>query len=626
MMEGTNQVEIDLNAQAKLLPRRLLFVPAKHPASGFAPPDNRYKPINSITMDFQSKSGSENSGTDGKENKNSGAPQPQAPKLKYPCAWSSSGNMSLSVGAGLVNLGNTCFLNSALQCLSYTPSLAYLLLSNSHGPSCKVNSGFCVYCALEQHVNDCLKSKKSISPKKIVRNLRAISKSFQLGRQEDAHEFLRFLVSGMQSNETSQSAPKKALSQANKQNALVSNSDIFSIFGGYLRSEVHCLQCDYRSWTFEEFLDLSLEIERCNTLEKCFQHFTISETLEKSNAYACSKCKKKTKATKQFTIHTPPNVLVVHLKRFSILSRHGYKNSKKVQYPATFDLAPFLSSSFPKTENSVKKCEYQLYGVLVHQGHSLHSGHYYSLISAPNKFWYTMNDESVRQSSIKDALNQNAYVLFYHRINLPEVKPQQQPIAQPTPTMNKSVNMETADVSTTNGKKRTRSETHSVEQQTPAKKRKLNTETNGSAKKSESQTNGIHTEGSTNGSATPATPETQSDFVFGGVENGIDTPETAAKVRNINSADDAKKSIRIVQELQRNRQNTLFPGHQVETWGDVPRDVIKSREKDGQWKNSKDKAWDKALDKGRVKKVKQKKDDQFGRDNRFQKVVNSRKQ
>lgn len=44
------------------------------------------------------------------------------------------------VGAGLHNLGNTCFLNSTVQCLTYTPPLANYLLSKEHSRACKYSS------------------------------------------------------------------------------------------------------------------------------------------------------------------------------------------------------------------------------------------------------------------------------------------------------------------------------------------------------------------------------------------------------------------------------------------------------------------------------------------------------
>lgn len=67
------------------------------------------------------------------------------------------------VGAGLHNLGNTCFLNSTLQCLTYTPPLANYLLSKEHSRNCKCVAEFvcvlqCCMCS-PLHISFLLRAK-----------------------------------------------------------------------------------------------------------------------------------------------------------------------------------------------------------------------------------------------------------------------------------------------------------------------------------------------------------------------------------------------------------------------------------------------------------------------------------
>uniref|UniRef100_S4REC1 Ubiquitin carboxyl-terminal hydrolase 36 n=1 Tax=Petromyzon marinus TaxID=7757 RepID=S4REC1_PETMA len=76
------------------------------------------------------------------------------------------------VGAGLHNLGNTCFLNSTLQCLAYTPPLANYLMSREHTRAC-TQSGFCMLCIMQNHLVKTFSNPGSaIKPLSVINDLK----------------------------------------------------------------------------------------------------------------------------------------------------------------------------------------------------------------------------------------------------------------------------------------------------------------------------------------------------------------------------------------------------------------------------------------------------------------------
>ncbi|XP_004288715.1 PREDICTED: ubiquitin carboxyl-terminal hydrolase 23 isoform X1 [Fragaria vesca subsp. vesca] len=385
---------------------RIEFHLARKPFKGFNNDGSDFRPE---TLNPGTSGGSDSrrpgSGGSGQGQSGSGAKKSDGsefvengwdPELSFPITFR-------RIGAGLINMGNTCYLNSVLQCLTYTEPLAAYLQSGRHRNSCHIKNGFCALCAIQEHVSLALQSTKSILPKALVFNLQRISRNFRKSRQEDAHEYMVNLLESMHKCCLPSGVPSESPSAYEK-------SLVHKIFGGRLRSRVKCLQCSYCSDKLDPFLDLSLEIVKANSLNKALVNFTSEEQLDGGERqYQCQKCNHKVRASKQMTIHKPPSVLTIHLKRFRAHDP-GQKINKEVQFGPTLDLRPFVSGPYPEGD-----LKYTLYGVLVHCGASTYSGHYYCFVRTSTGIWHSLDDNNVRQVREMTVLQQKAYMLFYVR-------------------------------------------------------------------------------------------------------------------------------------------------------------------------------------------------------------------
>ena len=328
--------------------------------------------------------------------------QEKADQLPLPCpnAWP----RVMRPGAGLHNCGNTCFLNAVLQSLTHTPAIASICLAPSRRRASNAAAATQRFDAMEElrnHVRTALAAGRgAIQPTRMVRTLRLVSRSFRIGRQEDAHEYLRELLE----------ACDRSLGDGEK-------NDIQRVFGGKLRSRIVCTRCKRCSDKVEPCLDISVDLVQVRTVNEALQRYTMKEILEDDNAYACERCRRKVSAYKQLTIYQPPNCLALHLKRFSFSGRNGGKISRHTEFPLTLDIGPHTSDAADRHAAGRRPAtqKYKLHAVLVHAGHSLHSGHYFCYVKSSSGAWYRADDSRVQAVSIDEVRRQQAYILFYTR-------------------------------------------------------------------------------------------------------------------------------------------------------------------------------------------------------------------
>lgn len=383
---------------------------------------------------------------------------------------------------GFSNMGNTCFLNSTLQCLAYLPPFCQSLLAipekdkffngkeNSQGKRITW-----LLRSLFQKIEEASGGEGAISPRDVVEALPSLGNSggryggytFRKGRQEDAHEFLVHLLDAMHDGELRDAGINQRMSGWRDRlptPRLDETTFLHRIFGGYLRSQLQCPKCNYCSNTYDPFLDLALEVssKAIKSVADAFFEFTKKETLDSDNRWRCGGCSQHVRAKKALTVFRPPLSLCVQMKRFAFGSLnsgfqarnrfggggHGNKITKAIAFPAEMKLP--LSDS--------RSCEYTLTGVVIHVGGSSDSGHYTAYVRKPGvgkSEWYHMDDSYVQAVSEKTVVEQrNAYLLFYCR---KEVK-----LEFPSPPSNPGYRSMSTEEATVLGRARARARADSL--------------------------------------------------------------------------------------------------------------------------------------------------------------------
>ncbi|KAG6591506.1 Ubiquitin carboxyl-terminal hydrolase 19, partial [Cucurbita argyrosperma subsp. sororia] len=306
---------------------------------------------------------------------------------------------------GLLNCGNSCYANVVLQCLSYTRPLFAFLMERGHRNEC-VRDDWCFFCEFQTHVERANRSAQPFSPNNIILRLPNIGGNLGYGRQEDAHEFMRFAIDRMQLACLDEFGGEKAVRTPSRETTIIQH-----IFGGQLQSQVICTNCEIVSNQLENMMDLTVEIHGdAASLEECLDQFTKVEWLHGDNMYKCDGCNDYVKASKCLTIKQAPNILTIALKRFQS-GRFG-KLNKKVTFPETLDLSPYMSEAGDRTD------VYRLYAVVVHIDmlNASYFGHYICYIKDFSGNWYRIDDRKVAKVDLEEVLSQGAYMILYSRV------------------------------------------------------------------------------------------------------------------------------------------------------------------------------------------------------------------
>ncbi|KAJ1562150.1 ubiquitin-specific protease doa4 [Nowakowskiella sp. JEL0078] len=342
---------------------------------------------------------------------------------------------------GLRNLGNTCFMNSVIQCLAGTVPLTRYFYDGSYKRHINRANPLGTKGLIVDVYNELIRAMNSedrvVAPVKFKAKFTKdvvgqCATQFMGNEQQDSQEFLGFLLDKL--HEDLNVARKNKLKPAPINNNSNSNADIDD-------------EPDMVSTTFDHFMYLSLPIpakgrNQTVTLEECINKFCEEEILDGNDSWMCPRCKKPRKASKKLDIIRLPAILLVHLKRFYYQGPFRNKIETSVDFPlVNLDLTKYTPvygrTSINILDSSLLTLDvptvtgynetpstyvYDLYAVSNHFG-GLNGGHYTAQVRNMHRdTWENFDDSHVTQCNPESVKSRAAYILFFVRQVEPGVR------------------------------------------------------------------------------------------------------------------------------------------------------------------------------------------------------------
>ncbi|XP_072496819.1 ubiquitin carboxyl-terminal hydrolase 40 isoform X3 [Notamacropus eugenii] len=311
--------------------------------------------------------------------------------------------------SGIQNQGGTCYLNSLLQTLHFTPEFREALfaldpeelgsLEDKDDPNAKIwdlKGGMwmssvqvrIIPLQLQRLFAQLLLSDQQAASTTDLTDSFGWNNSEEM-RQHDVQELNRILFSALESSLVG-----------------TSGHDLINrLYHGTIVNHIMCKECENISERQEDFLDLTVAVKNLSGLEEALWSMYVEEEFfDAENLYHCGMCDKLVSATKSARLRKLPPFLTISLLRFNFdfAKCERYKETGRYTFPLQIDLKPFCEQS----ELDDSEYLYDLFSVIIHKG-GCYGGHYHVYIKDVDQLgnWQFEEDESesvARAKSLKD--------------------------------------------------------------------------------------------------------------------------------------------------------------------------------------------------------------------------------